>query len=174
MKCIHYYACICALASDPKFTQEFIHFTNHELSRNDSEFLKIDSGIDIAKITKSAILNLENRTKLKMDKVTKRGKKYKKLIPNVPVEIKVLNPEKKSEISWKFIDFLSYVTESINQTMQFENYANLNTLIFSIPEVKNSKNCVLFLKKTNFRHFLKSSGQEFRVYTKKQPIITEL
>ncbi|RZB40910.1 C2orf42 -like, partial [Asbolus verrucosus] len=30
-KCIHYYACICALASDSKCSEEFVHFINYEL-----------------------------------------------------------------------------------------------------------------------------------------------
>ncbi|RZC36713.1 hypothetical protein BDFB_011408, partial [Asbolus verrucosus] len=77
------------------------------------------------------------------DRVVKRCfKKYKKLAPNIfPVEIKVLDNKEKSlqtdrtEIaSWKFMEWLNYVTESINQTMHFENYGNLNTLIFCIPE----------------------------------------
>lgn len=56
----------------------------------------------------------------------------------LPVEIKVLNNDisvANNSISWQFIDWLTYVTESINKTMQFENCGIINTLIFQIPEV---------------------------------------
>lgn len=56
-----------------------------------------------------------------------------------PIEIKVINDVNSSKdednMTWLFVDWLSYVTESINQTMQFDNYGNLNTLQFFIPEV---------------------------------------
>lgn len=39
------------------------------------------------------------------------------------------------EINWSFLDWLSYVTESVNQTMQFDNYGIVNTLRFFIPKV---------------------------------------
>lgn len=56
----------------------------------------------------------------------------------LPIEIKVLNNESRGtheEISWKFIEWLGYVTESINKTMRFENCGILNTLVFHLPEV---------------------------------------
>jgi hypothetical protein len=72
--------------------------------------------------------------------VKRHFKRFKRVVPNIfPVEIKVL--DKREDVgttevaSWKFCDWLTYVTESINQTMQFENYGNLNTLVFCIPEV---------------------------------------
>lgn len=56
-----------------------------------------------------------------------------------PIEIKVINEVNNSkheeDVNWKFVDWLSYVTDSINQTMQFDNYGIVNTLSFSIPEV---------------------------------------
>lgn len=56
-----------------------------------------------------------------------------------PIEIKVINEinsaNDEEDMNWKFEDWLSYVTDSINQTMQFDNCGIVNTLKFSIPEV---------------------------------------
>lgn len=76
----------------------------------------------------------------KSAKLTTRLSKHRKLLPNVfPVEIKVLNTKDTNPahgiVSWQFLDWLTYVTESINQTMQFENYGNINTLHFCTPKV---------------------------------------
>ncbi|EFA10491.2 uncharacterized protein C2orf42 homolog [Tribolium castaneum] len=130
LKCVHYYACICALASDPKCAQEFSHFINYELE-NGSEGPQVESVKSTPKPDRVPKLKV-------VERVTKRPK-FKKLVPNVfPVEIKVLESVEQvapsGGISWGFIEWLSYVTESINQTMHFENYGNLNTLVFCIPE----------------------------------------
>ncbi|KAJ3643377.1 hypothetical protein Zmor_026091 [Zophobas morio] len=146
LKCIHYYACICALASDPKFSQEFVHFTNFELSKDqDSAALRPTLATGSGGFSKNGSTKVSEKiTKLKVhNKAIRRSfKKYKKLAPNIfPVEIKVLeNNEQTAEVSttevtsWTFLEWLTYVTESINQTMQFENYGNLNSLVFYIPE----------------------------------------
>ncbi|XP_072387432.1 uncharacterized protein C2orf42 isoform X3 [Diabrotica undecimpunctata] len=64
-------------------------------------------------------------------------KQCQKIMPKIlPIEIKVLEETPKSNdvVSWGFVDWLSFVTESINRTMQFENYGMVNTTILQIPE----------------------------------------
>lgn len=68
------------------------------------------------------------------------SRKCARIIPKIfPIEIKVINDVNSANdengTNWIFLDWLSYVTESINQTMQFDNYGIVNTLRFFIPEV---------------------------------------
>ncbi|CAH1154040.1 unnamed protein product [Phaedon cochleariae] len=85
-------------------------------------------------------INIKNRKKIKRDKSLKKRELFRKcrsILPNVlPIEIQVLNNPATIEekYSWGFMDWLSYVTECINKTMQFDNYGIVNSLGFQIPE----------------------------------------
>lgn len=147
-KCIHYYACICALASDLKYNHEFSHFLSYEFGTKEKN-KQIEKVPKINKMEVSYSLLAKSRnirnSKTKLNKIKEeRRKTLKKLAPKIyPVEIKVLedqnpiNTNLEKITSWEFLDWLTFATESINQTMQFENYGNLNSLIFCIPEVIN-------------------------------------
>lgn len=68
------------------------------------------------------------------------ARKCARIMPKIfPIEIKVMNGLSSSTgeeaTNWTFLEWLSFVTDSINQTMQFDNYGIVNTLRFSIPEV---------------------------------------
>lgn len=70
------------------------------------------------------------------------ARKCSKILPKIfPIEIKVINEfntaNAEEEIKWSFLDWLSYVTESINLTMQFDNCGIVNILRFYIPEVSS-------------------------------------
>lgn len=88
--------------------------------------------------------------------------KCKPLIPKIlPVEIKVLNACETIELGdvdsvgncWAFVDWLSFVTESINKTMKFENCGITNTLVFHIPEVVIRINVIINKKRLKFQNF---------------------
>ncbi|XP_028129105.1 uncharacterized protein C2orf42 isoform X1 [Diabrotica virgifera virgifera] len=193
-KCIHYYACIWALASDQKLSEEFTNILRNEFSfvgsnnnttqniksrdnavPNDSTKVteKVDSNrstdpnndfnvtdskskdkvlvTDSNKITQNDkcrhkhavnLVNRKNGSKIvKKNLILHRKKETlkqcQKIMPKIlPIEIKVLEETPKSNdvVSWGFVDWLSFVTESINRTMQFENYGMVNTTILQIPE----------------------------------------
>ncbi|KAJ8965221.1 hypothetical protein NQ314_004291, partial [Rhamnusium bicolor] len=133
-KCIHYYACIWALASDSKYWDEFNHFISYELPATHNTTISVAS-------TENAWINRKNDPKSKNHNKSVRKpfyiKKCKRLMPKIlPIEIKVLNELKGStqDVSWNFMDWLSYVTEYINKTMQFGNCGMVNTLVFHVPE----------------------------------------
>lgn len=142
-KCIHYYACIWALVSEGK-CDEFANIVTREASRD----LNIPNNIELTKVNSNYMGNmigLKPRLKV-LPKISKKSKLHRKkhslkrchrIMPKIlPIEIKVLEDTPKSNdmVSWGFIDWLSFVTESINRTMQFDNYGMVNTTILQIPE----------------------------------------
>lgn len=126
------------MCSDPNCGEEFMKFISYEFPYSKNEFNEIHI---------STVAKTETMVKVKLKnpciKTTRLSNgKYKKLAPKIfPVEIKVLENQDRCtdsmNISWNFQDWLMYVTESINQTMHFNNYGNLNTLLFCIPQVFN-------------------------------------
>ncbi|KAJ8978919.1 hypothetical protein NQ317_013357 [Molorchus minor] len=154
-KCIHYYSCIWALASSSKYIDEFSNFISCELPITSSMATAMPTAND-SDNSRSTILTKTHPIKKDVSysskhNTTKPKKKYKRpsresyslkrcrrIMPKVlPIEIKVINELKDTgneDESWNFFDWLSYVTESINRTMQFDNCGILNTLAFHIPE----------------------------------------
>ncbi|XP_030757688.1 uncharacterized protein C2orf42 homolog [Sitophilus oryzae] len=160
-KCIHYYACVAALSSNPSYCEEYSYFLNDEATTknlyctknkiHNSPYNKIIKQIDLHNV-KSRKINIISNTIIKKPVITKKVKKKscknekliiqrcKKIVPKVfPIEIKVLDElptteNKEPEVSWGFLDWLAFVTESINRTMQFINCGIVNMQIFYIPE----------------------------------------
>ncbi|XP_023026203.2 uncharacterized protein C2orf42 homolog [Leptinotarsa decemlineata] len=147
-KCIHYYACIWALGSDPKHYGDFSYFRRCEFSNTESNSVSELSEVPVSyELTKSKpSLQKVPEVKLKSKNPKKKSealksneftRKCQRIMPKViPVEIKILSdlPICNDADSWRFMDWLSYVTECVNQTMKFENCGLLNTLGFQIPE----------------------------------------
>ncbi|XP_056638046.1 uncharacterized protein C2orf42 homolog [Diorhabda sublineata] len=142
-KCIHYYACIWALVCEGK-CDEYASIVTCETSRD----LIIPKNIELTKVNTSYTANVTRlQSKLKvLPKIREKSKLHRKkqslkrchrIMPKIlPIEIKVLKdtPKPNDMVSWGFIDWLSFVTESINKTMQFDNYGIVNTTILQIPE----------------------------------------
>ncbi|KAH1010428.1 uncharacterized protein C2orf42 homolog [Dendroctonus ponderosae] len=156
-KCIHYYASVAALASNQNCMEQFASFLTNEVTpRNKSV------GFSYAKVSKFVDLR-EAKSKAKAGRLIKKTvsvpnkeipkpavhskkeryliKRCKKIAPKIyPIEIKVLNEQSLMSnpmdkvVSWMFSDWLSFVTESINKTMQFINCGIVNTQVFYIPE----------------------------------------
>ncbi|CAH0555494.1 unnamed protein product [Brassicogethes aeneus] len=153
-KCIHYFACIWAFASNEKYVEEFNTFLNHEFPVTSSKkmtyfknnlnlFIVLESSdIIVKEISKTLPTTQSLKPKLKRKRKNKNDnkdvKKSQLLMPKIfPVHIKILNGENdgNKSVSWEYNDWLTYVTESINNSMQFENCGLLNTQVFHIPEV---------------------------------------
>ncbi|KAJ8918865.1 hypothetical protein NQ315_011156 [Exocentrus adspersus] len=146
-KCIHYFACIWALSSDSKYCEEFSHFLISRLASSKTIAANVVHNTSIShchyksKTAPTKNTTVRNIPSLSRNKEFQRRpmnlKRCKRLMPKVlPIEIKVLNDSRGIEkpVSWTFLDWISYVTESINKTMIFENCGILNTLVFYIPE----------------------------------------
>lgn len=181
-KCFHYYASVAALASNQNCMEEFAGFlTNEDTSRSKRAFLCSETrgqkgksiGVFHPKGSKSKEGHLIKNT-VSMPKPAVYSKKQrclikrcKKIAPKIyPIEIKVLdehspisNPMDKVA-SWKFSDWLSFVTESINRTMQFINCGIVNAQMFYIPEV-DSTWMGQTLVSNGFRSFFRRFAAEF-------------
>ncbi|CAG9760885.1 unnamed protein product [Ceutorhynchus assimilis] len=156
-KCIHYYACIAALSSDQKYMEEFSYFINGEInSQNKINILsmpKVAREITPVDVKRNKIMIMKNQLikkpkilKKEVPKSTVKKQKYiikrcKKIVPKIyPIEIKVLNEASLTKnadngVNWTFLDWLAFVTESINKTMQFINCGIINTQVFYIPKL---------------------------------------
>ncbi|XP_066141761.1 uncharacterized protein C2orf42 homolog isoform X2 [Euwallacea fornicatus] len=154
-KCIHYYACIAALTSDPSAFEEFSNFINNELHLQDKrirygapkvtkEIETIDIKRNRIKIISNCVVKKPTTSKKDIIKSSEKKAKFpirrcKNIVPKIyPIEIKVLNDSSSvadSDINWSLVDWLAFVTESINRTMQFINCGIINSQVFYIPEV---------------------------------------
>ncbi|KAL1494781.1 hypothetical protein ABEB36_010325 [Hypothenemus hampei] len=153
-KCIHYYACFVALSSDRHCSEEFSCFLNNgvnsknRLLRSLSPKIKqaISAEIRNKKITTILTNHVIKRPNVlnKKDNGNHLNKllihRCKKIVPKIyPIEIKLLNepPSVKnnnSAVNWSFLDWLGFVTECLNRTMQFINCGIVNSQVFYIPE----------------------------------------
>ncbi|XP_044754634.1 uncharacterized protein C2orf42 homolog [Coccinella septempunctata] len=147
-KCIHYYLCICALASDPKYAQEFKSFINFELEKDEttniaSPKLDHDCGTLVsAKVNQNACVEtVINSTRSKKKKLqgARNPIVHRKIWPKIyPIQINIMNNSKESHQddnnpTWSFDNWLSFVVESMNKLITFENAGIMNTLVYNIP-----------------------------------------
>ncbi|KAK4875196.1 hypothetical protein RN001_011618 [Aquatica leii] len=121
-KCVHFYACIWAFASDMQFTDEFIEFLNTELCLGQSKpSLNCRSIQNNANIYKKPISSKICQVQMKTITVPK---KYGKPLQKISVT--------KIDASVHFVDWLTSVTERINQCLfhnKTECVENLNSYI---------------------------------------------
>ncbi|KAK9880131.1 hypothetical protein WA026_008646 [Henosepilachna vigintioctopunctata] len=150
-KCLHFYLCISALASDSKCIYEFSSFIESEFEDGLKSFLDVNSrvgkmninynaskqNIDIYKV-ESTIRSMKNKKKII------NGTQFKivrKIWPKIyPIQINILNHDSKDSESyqesnpiWTFNNWLAFVVESMNKLIVFENAGILNNLVFHIP-----------------------------------------
>ncbi|CAG9865420.1 unnamed protein product [Phyllotreta striolata] len=141
-KCFHYYACLWAIMSEQKHNEGVSCFLKRHLPTERSSSALCEStslGINSSLFKKSPS-KCQKKVIKKAKLITSRrnGSKCRKIMPKVlPIEIKVLENDDRTrnEVSWDFIDWLSFVTESINSTMRFENFGIINTIVLQIPEL---------------------------------------
>ncbi|XP_043939061.1 uncharacterized protein C2orf42 homolog isoform X2 [Protopterus annectens] len=145
-KCIHFYSCICAFASDEKLSQEF------------SSFLNFDSS---APVVKAEAIQLENLAEpiIQAEEVSSSKSKKKKkddscsrtavqdgvnntLRKSAPRKHPAVSSLRKtaenktvdeSQVSFGFLDWLASATEQINQTMHYQFNDKPEPLVFHIP-----------------------------------------
>ncbi|KAL3268110.1 hypothetical protein HHI36_007237 [Cryptolaemus montrouzieri] len=148
-KCIHFYLCICALASDSRYVQEFSSFVETEFEENRA-FTNLNTKIinKNSHYASKALSSIECETKIikSKKKKLKKGTKLtigRKIWPKIyPIQINILNQNTKESDPgncqetnpiWTFNNWLSFVVESMNKLIVFENAGTLNSLVFNIP-----------------------------------------
>lgn len=115
-KCIHYYTCVVALASDERFTSEFLNIVNQEI--NVSSLLQC-SVSQSSLPAKNAFRLEDNKQKMAVEGCKVKNKKTQAQIDD----------------SWHFIEWLSSVTEKINQRLTIVSCNCQELLKFHIPMV---------------------------------------
>ncbi|GCB63038.1 hypothetical protein scyTo_0011558 [Scyliorhinus torazame] len=116
-RCIHFYACVCAFASDEKLGQEFSYFINFH-----STGLQANTETQLL-----AIYPQDPTSQAAVSAVSKARKKKKD-------DITVSQPIDESQVSLSFQDWLASVTERINQTMHYQFNGRPEPLVFHVPQ----------------------------------------
>ncbi|XP_072122845.1 uncharacterized protein C2orf42 homolog isoform X1 [Mobula birostris] len=116
--CIHFYACVCAFASDEKLGQEFSYFINFDSvglqPNSERRLLAVYPQDYIAQAGANAISKAKKR------------KKDDVMVASQPID--------ESQVNLSFQEWLSSVTERINQTMHYQFDGKPEPLVFHVPQ----------------------------------------
>ncbi|CAG2101304.1 unnamed protein product, partial [Medioppia subpectinata] len=150
-KCVHYYACICAFASDSDLGREFRHYIVKELpdfvcispphtpdigsARNDGH-----NSTDQSANSNKEVINTGAATHSDSPVPNKKLKTQSSLVDNGNAD--AIHTRKlidrgiitESDISINFVEWLSSVTELINQTMHYQLSGKPEQLVWRIPQ----------------------------------------
>ncbi|XP_078095387.1 uncharacterized protein C2orf42 homolog isoform X2 [Mustelus asterias] len=116
-RCIHFYACVCAFASDEKLGQEFSYFVNFD-----------SAGLQANAETHLLAIYCQDPTSLAAVSAVSKAKKKKK------DDVTVSQPIDESQVTLSFQDWLASVTERINQTMHYQFDGKPEPLVFHVPQ----------------------------------------
>ncbi|XP_048474671.1 uncharacterized protein C2orf42 homolog [Rhincodon typus] len=123
-RCIHFYACVCAFASDEKLGKEFSYFINFDsMSRCRSSGLQANSETQLL-----ALYPQDHPSQAASSAVSKAKKKKKE-------DIAVSQPIDESQVTLTFQHWLASVTERINQTMHYQFDGKPEPLVFHVPQI---------------------------------------
>ncbi|KAI1905136.1 hypothetical protein AGOR_G00013020 [Albula goreensis] len=149
--CLHFYACVCAFASDEKLTTEFAAFLNYDTNglqgNTDCSVLSATSPQQFSESSGSyrskklrpedpapvASPTLAVRESLPAPSLRKAGQR-KHPISTVPKNSGNSQPVDESHVSLLFQQWLASVTERIHQTMHFQFDGKPEPLVFHIPQ----------------------------------------
>ncbi|XP_039095538.1 uncharacterized protein C2orf42 homolog isoform X2 [Hyaena hyaena] len=115
-RCIHFFACICAFASDETLAQEF------------SDFLNFDSS-GLKEVIVPQLGGHSESTVSACESTASKPKKRKK--DEVPACGQLLD---EAQVTLSFQDWLASVTERIHQTMHYQFDGKPEPLVFHIPQ----------------------------------------
>ncbi|XP_023574232.1 uncharacterized protein C2orf42 homolog isoform X2 [Octodon degus] len=115
-RCIHFFACICAFASDETLAQEFSDFLNFD-SSGLKEIIVPQLGCHSESVVSAS------------ESAASKPKKRKK--DEVPACGQLLD---EAQVTLSFQDWLASVTERIHQTMHYQFDGKPEPLVFHIPQ----------------------------------------
>ncbi|XP_055983556.1 uncharacterized protein C2orf42 homolog isoform X3 [Sorex fumeus] len=115
-RCIHFFACICAFASDETLAQEFSDFLNFD-SSGLKEVIIPQSGCHSESTVSACEPTASKPKKRKKDEVSACGQLLDE-----------------AQVTLSFQDWLASVTERIHQTMHYQFDGKPEPLVFHIPQ----------------------------------------
>ncbi|XP_070541568.1 uncharacterized protein C2orf42-like isoform X3 [Ptychodera flava] len=160
-RCVHFYACICAFASDDKLTEEFSYYINLDThvqqvsaAAPERQIMTVytdtqDGTTTIVETIESpkagkkrkrddSLVQASNALLTLQDSANTPGKKspIKKLGSSVTMPSGTKKPGvlDEQESSLCFSEWLGSVTERINQTMHYQFDGNPEPLVFHVPQ----------------------------------------
>ncbi|CAH1258070.1 uncharacterized protein C2orf42-like [Branchiostoma lanceolatum] len=142
-RCVHFYACICAFASDDKLTEEFAYYINLdnpgaapektleliELADGSPKISKKRKKDDTLAQASSALLTLQDSGNIPSKKTP-----IKKTAASPPSAKRLAATIDETEISLSFQEWLGSVVERINQTMHYQFDGYPDPLVFHVPQ----------------------------------------
>ncbi|XP_041370931.1 uncharacterized protein C2orf42-like isoform X2 [Gigantopelta aegis] len=164
-RCVHFYACVCAFASDEKLAEEFMYYINLDSAVIIPPHTSIDSAVERQVVTiyqtADGEVTTDNNTlevivtedELLGEISPKKRKKDDALIAQASSALLTLQegpPAQKKSSPGKqtvhlaldegatgitFHEWLASVTERINQTMHYQFDGNPDPLVFHAPQV---------------------------------------
>ncbi|XP_061118164.1 uncharacterized protein C2orf42 homolog [Conger conger] len=149
LSCLHFFACVCAFASDDKLAVEFAAFLNYDTNgvQVNPDCPELCSGpppaSDPAAPHRSKKLRLEDPALAAAPALAvregvsapalRKGGQRKHPISTAPKNSEV-QPVHESHVSLPFRQWLASVTERIHQTMHFQFHGKPEPLVFHIPQ----------------------------------------
>lgn len=124
-KCVHYYVCIAAIASDTSLTIEFSYYINKELP----QFVSIKESINSQQ--NNTFEKVDDKDEDKNFKIVKKDNRNEAINTRKLIDRGIIS---EFDISITFVDWLSSVTELINQTMHYQLNGHPEPLVFKIPQ----------------------------------------
>ncbi|KAM6220801.1 uncharacterized protein C2orf42 homolog isoform 2-T2 [Rhynchocyon petersi] len=136
-RCIHFFACICAFASDETLAQEFSEFLNFDSSGCHSEST-VSAASKPKKRKKEEISGTQMESSLlPQDAISSNLRKSSLKKPVVASSLKrqACGPLlAEAQVALSFQDWLASVTERIHQTMHYQFDGKPEPLVFHIPQ----------------------------------------
>ncbi|CAN0104597.1 unnamed protein product [Lampetra planeri] len=151
--CVHFYACVCAFASDPKLSQELDAYINLGANRKGPRpppapptvcmYVALLSQVCCGctrlkgRMAHRAIPNTLNFDKSPLTAIQQSFGKNSVECPQVGTDVviaPIAQPVDESQVILTFREWLSSVTERINQTMHYQFDGKPEPLVFHAPQ----------------------------------------
>ncbi|XP_032808463.2 uncharacterized protein C2orf42 homolog [Petromyzon marinus] len=144
--CVHFYACVCAFASDPKLSQELDAYINlganpmFETQLSDSNVKVLTPTSELCPVRGAKKRRKEEAAWQQVGQDPDRGSLERtpggKKRPGSPSGNRqaIAQPVEESQVILTFREWLSSVTERINQTMHYQFDGKPEPLVFHAPQ----------------------------------------
>ncbi|XP_076613811.1 uncharacterized protein C2orf42 homolog isoform X2 [Chaetodon auriga] len=124
--CLHFYACVCAFASDEKLAAEFAAFINYTPSGTITEVLRVQQSA-ASRVISPSEKPLQQAESLNSHPKTKKLRLDESLSGSTQVV-------DERTVTMGFHQWLAGVTERIHQTMHYQSEGKPQPLVYHVPQ----------------------------------------